>query len=338
VPSLEKPLLDLCFNTPPNQLKPLLDKAFQLTRRNFTNSIHFYFPGMVHFEASFYESINRLRFPGISVTGNVCKLNCEHCRGQLLEGMVPAMTPEMLLKVCLEVKTAGGRGCLVTGGSLGDGSVPLMKFIPTLKRIKEELGLRVVVHTGLVDKGLAEALSDTGVDAAMIDIIGSDETIKQVYRLDRKADEYEYSLSLLSERRIPIVPHIVVGIHYGQLRGEKTALQIISRHNPAAVVIVVLTPLHGTPMEKVLPPPPMAVARILLGARLIMPSTPLLLGCARPKGALKPTIDVLAIRAGANGIAYPSEEAYMFARRLGLQVKLHEECCSLLWREFFPSG
>ena len=43
--------------------------------------------------------------------------------------------------------------------------------------------------------------------------------------------------------------------------------------------------------------------------------------------------DVIAIRAGVSGIAYPSEEAYALARRLGLTVKLAGECCALLWRD-----
>jgi hypothetical protein len=42
-----------------------------------------------------------------------------------------------------------------------------------MRRIKEELGLKILVHTGLVDDELAKGLSWARIDAAMIDIIGS---------------------------------------------------------------------------------------------------------------------------------------------------------------------
>jgi len=334
---LGKSLLDPCFDLPLSGLRPLLDEAYGLTRRYFRSSIYFYFPGMVHFDAPFYKSPSTPHFPGISITGRVCRLDCEHCRGRLLDGMIPARTLDGLFEACAEVKAAGGLGCLVTGGSLGDGSIPLMEFMPTLKRVKEKLGLRIVVHTGLVDENLAQALADAGIDAAMMDVIGSDETIRQVYRLSKNVGDYERSLALLGEYNVPTVPHVVVGIHYGQLKGERAALEMIARQSPAAVVVVALMPIDGTPMENVLPPSPVDVARVILAARFLMPWTPLLLGCARPRGALRSATDVLAIKAGVNGIAYPSEEAYKFAQKFGLRVKLHEECCSLLWRELVPA-
>jgi len=116
------------------------------------------------------------------------------------------------------------------------------------------------------------------------------------------------------------------------LEEEKEALKIVARHRLAALVVVMFMPLKGTPMENVEPPSPV-VARILLAARFLMPDTPLLLGCARPGGPYKASVDIFGIKAGVNGIAYPSEEAYNFATRLGLKIKIYDECCSLLWKE-----
>jgi len=247
--------------------------------------------------------------------------------------MISATTPQKLLKVCCEIKSAGGTGCLISGGSLRDGGVPLMDFIPTIKQIKQEFGLRTVIHTGLVDPSLSEALADAGIDAAMIDIIGSNDTLKEVYHLNGDIQSFDRSLTLLEQNDIPTVPHIVVGIHYGKLKGEKLAIEMISRHHPAAIVIVAFMPLDHTPMEYTLPPSPLEVAQVILASRLLMPQTPLLLGCARPRGAHKVETDVLAIRAGVNGIAYPSEEVCQFAEKLGMDIKFHEKCCSLLWQD-----
>jgi len=325
-------LLKQYFEADADSLNRLFQKSYSISQKHFSNLIHFYVPGMVHYETSFYQAAAD-RFPSISVTGRACHLNCDHCNGQLLESMIPATTPQELLKVCTKIKDHGGRGCLISGGSLSDGSVPLMEFIPTIKRVKQDLGLRVVVHTGLVDAALAKALADTAVDAAMIDIIGSNDTIREVYHLDKDVGSFDRSLSLFEEYSIPTVPHILVGIHYGRVRGERQALEMVLKHHPAALVIIALAPLSKTKMEHIPPPTPLDVARVVLASRLMMPETPLLLGCARPRGSHKVETDILSMKAGVNGIAYPSGEAYEFAESLGLKVRFHEECCSLLWRD-----
>ena len=139
-------------------------------------------------------------------------------------------------------------------------------------------------------------------------------------------------MRLLEKHGIPTIPHLVVGLHYGRLLGEAEALRIVSRHDVKAFVIVVLMPLQGTDMEQVSPPPPNVVIRIIVAARLILEDKPLLLGCARPRGTYRAMLDPLAVRAGVNGIAYPSVEAYRTARDVRLDTEFHEECCSLIWR------
>jgi len=74
----------------------------------------------------------------------------------------------------------------------------------------------------------------------------------------------------------------------------------------------------------------------MLASRFRMPNTPLILGCARPRGQHKSKTDILAIKCGVNAIAYPSEEAYSFAKTLGLKITLSDECCALLWKDLLP--
>src|SRR3989304_297051 len=59
----------------------------------------------------------------------------------------------------------------------------------------------------------------------------------------------------LERPSVPLVPHIVLGLHYGKLLGEWTALEMIARHRPKLVVLVVLRPLYGTPRGAAAPPP-----------------------------------------------------------------------------------
>lgn len=325
-----------CFQGTVQDLEPLFNEAYRLTRRRFPNEIHFYSPGMVRFETSFHTATEPYRFPGISVTGRRCSLNCDHCRGNLLQSMIPAPTPQRLMELCTLIKHKGGKGCLISGGCLEDGSVPLMDFVPTIGRVKRELGLDVVVHCGLVRPELAEALADVDIDAALIDVIGSNDTIKMVCHIDWTVESFDRSLLLLRQKDIPIVPHIVVGLHYGEIRGEETALEIVSKHDPAAVVIVALMPLEGTPMEHTSTVQPIDIARVILASKFKMPNVPLILGCARPRGQHKSETDVLAIRSGVNAIAYPSEEAYSFAKTMGLDIRSSDECCALLWKDLHP--
>ncbi|MEM2227205.1 MAG: radical SAM protein [Candidatus Bathyarchaeia archaeon] len=318
-------------------LEFLFKEAYKLRKKVFSNIIYFYSPGVAYFTLSFNDALSLIKFPAISITGRRCYLNCEHCKGKLLERMIPAETPRKLFKVCLKIKEANGEGCLISGGSLKNGHVPLMDFIPTIKKAKK-LGLKIVVHTGVIDESLAEALASIDVDGVMIDIIGSKETINKVYHLNRNIESFEHSLSLLESNNIPSIPHIVVGLHFGRLKGEWEALKIVARHRISALVIVALMPLEGTSMENVTPPSPIEVAKVILTARMLMPTTPLLLGCASSKGLYKARLDVLSIKAGVNGIAYPSEEAYRLASKLKLKIKLRNECCSLLWKEFYKKG
>ncbi|MCX5780033.1 MAG: radical SAM protein, partial [Firmicutes bacterium] len=129
-----------------------------------------------------------------------------------------------------------------------------------------------------------------------------------------------------------IAPHVVVGLHYGQIRGERRALEMIRQAGPEAVILVVLTPTGGTVMAEVLPPSLAEVGEVMAAARLMNPSIPVSLGCARPPGQYKRQLEILAVDCGVNGIAYPDEATVAYAQGKGLQIMFSEECCSLIGR------
>ena len=251
----------------------------------------------------------------------------------MLNTMYPATTPRQLLTLCQKLKNQGATGVLISGGCRPDGSVPLDRFLQAIAQIKRELNLITVVHTGVVSKESAEELKNAGVDTALIDIIGSDETIREIYQLDAKTADYEQSLANLNQAGIPLVPHVLVGLHYGKLKGELQALRMIAKYNPSAVIVISFMPIHGTPMENTQPPMPMDIGRVLLAARLMMPKTPLVLGCMRPKGKHRDETDMLAIRAGVNAIAFPSEVAVKLAERMDYQVAFSSLCCSQIYAD-----
>ena len=314
------------------KLEEALTRARNISWKNFGKQIRFYAPSFTYYKTRYFRS-SPTTFPTISVTGSSCALKCKHCCGKVLETMLAAPTPEELIDVCRDLRGKGCVGCLISGGSLPDGSMPLDRFIDAIAKIKRDLGLTVLVHTGIINPSTAKALEKAGVDAALIDIIGSDETIREIYQLNARVDDYERSLRALHESGIPIVPHVLVGVHYGRLKGELQALELISKYSPSAVIIIAFMPVRGTPMEKVPPPAPKEIVRVLITARLMLPNTPLALGCMRPKDKHRITTDMLAVRAGVNAIAFPAEEAIHLAESMGLRTVFSSLCCSQIFRE-----
>jgi len=294
--------------------------------------IQFYAPSFTYYKTSHFCSSTR-DFPTISVTGNVCSLNCRHCAGKVLETMRPADTPKKLLSLCSELKQNGVRGVLISGGCLPDGSVPLQEFMTAIAKIKKELDLTVFVHTGLVDADMANQLREAQVDAALIDVIGSNETIKEVYNLNATAQGYADSLQALSEAGVNFVPHVVTGLHHGTLKGELDALFAIAKHKPSAIVIISFMPIHGTAMEKTKPPAPIDIARTAAVARTMFQQTPLVLGCMRPKGKHRSETDVLALKAGVDGVAFPSEAAIRYAEKQCCTVGYSSFCCAQIYKD-----
>ncbi len=315
-----------------NELEQALAVARDTSWKHFGKKIRFYAPSFMYYKTDCFCS-SPAAFPSISVTGSFCALKCKHCGGKVLNTMMSALTPQQLIEVCSEVKRKGGIGCLISGGCLPDGSVPLGKFVDAIAEVKRKLGLTVVVHTGVVDLDMAKRLKEAGVDAALIDIIGSDETIKEIYQLNVQVSDYDKSLSALHQSGIPVVPHVLVGLHYGKLRGEFQALQMITKYSPSAVIVIALMPIRGTRMQKVAPPSPKDIARVLVAARFFLPKTPLVLGCMRPKGRHRTETDMLAVKAGVNAIAFPDEQAIQLAESLGLETVFSSLCCSQVFED-----
>jgi hypothetical protein len=60
-----------------------VENPFEIRKENFPNEITFYGPGLKpHITSEFSGSLKE--FISISVTGNNCALNCEHCNTKIL--------------------------------------------------------------------------------------------------------------------------------------------------------------------------------------------------------------------------------------------------------------
>jgi len=320
-------MISQLIQTPLNDLQ---SKAFQIRKAHFGNELTFSIPGMVSYHDDTLPS-QKDRFAAISVTGSHCDLRCGHCKGKLLESMIPAENPETFIQVVEGLRLKGAHGILVSGGANHHGEVPLRKFIPSIKELKEKNPqFKVIVHTGLIQREAARELKEAGIDQVLIDLIGDDDTIREVYHLNKRVEDYEETLWMLKELGHRLAPHIIIGHHFGELRGEWRALEIVTRVGVETIVLVIFKTLLPAGKNHFKVPGTRDTSRISAIARILNPSTPIRMGCIRPTHPSKPEMEKGFIDSGVNTIAYPLQGTIEYAKEIGLKIRFVEMCCSLV--------
>lgn len=300
------------------------------TRAVTTRPIRFSTPTFKEYSSTELEGCGKNSFPAFSITAGACGLNCDHCQAKILEPMIPATNPEMLdTKVRDLIMLNGLQGFLLSGGSSRRNEIPYERYYPIIEKLKHDFpDLKIAIHTALTDERRARLMESAGVDTAMMDVIGAQETIRDVYHLDRPVEDFEATLEALCSTSMEIVPHIVIGLHYGRILGEANALDIVSRHGVHALVLVVIMPFYakaGTFMT----PDAHEVGGIFLEARNRIADRQVLLGCARPPGMHKRVTDAYAVMAGLDGIAFPADGAVAVAGAIGRPSHQEHACCSI---------
>ena len=292
--------------------------------------IRFSTPTFRDYTSTELKGCGRNSFPSFSITAGACGLNCDHCQAKTLEPMIPATSPEMLdMKVRTLVHTQNLQGFLLSGGSNRRNEIRYERYYPVIEGLKRDFPhLKIAIHSALLDAPRARAMESAGVDTAMMDVIGAEETIREVYHLERPVADFESTLAALCATSMEVVPHIVVGLHYGRVLGESNALDIVSRHGVHALVLVVIMPFYAKP-GSFETPATSEVGRIFLEARRRLPEREVLLGCARPPGMHKRVTDAYAVMAGLDGIAFPADGALAVARAIGRPAQQAHACCSI---------
>jgi len=292
--------------------------------------IRFSTPTFREYESTELEGCGKNSFPAFSITAGACGLNCDHCQKKILEPMIPATDPGMLdEKVRHLVATEQLSGFLLSGGSNKRNEIPYGRYMPVVEKLKHDFPqLKIAVHSALLDERRAREMESAGVDTVMMDVIGAEETIRDVYKLDRPVDDFEATLAALCSTSMEVTPHIVIGLHYGRILGEANALDIVSRYRVNALVLVVIMPFYAKPGTFATPATG-DVGRIFLEARERLPDQQVLLGCARPPGMHKRVTDAYAIMAGLDGIAFPADGAVAVAHTIGRPFEQAHSCCSI---------
>jgi uncharacterized radical SAM superfamily protein len=320
-----EPFDDLPFD------RGLVDALETAARERALGPMRFYTPTFRAYASEELNGCGKASFPAFSITGGTCALNCDHCRAKILEPMIPATSPaELDRKVRDLVLLKDLRGFLLSGGSNRRNEVPYDRYYPTIEKLKHDFPyLRIAIHSALLDERRAKSMEAAGVDVAMMDVIGAQDTIREVYHLDRPVADFEATLAVLSATKMDIVPHIVIGLHYGRLLGEENALDIVSRYEVAALILVVVTPIYAPANRPFATVSTEDVAKVLVAARHRISHAPVQLGCVRPAGRHKLMTDAYAVMAGFDGIAYPADGIVALARAIGRPIEQEHACCSI---------
>ena len=265
--------------------------------------------------------------PPVSLTGRYCALRCKHCNARILERMIPVETPQKLLMIASDLYRAGVKSVLISGGSNSRGEVPFERFIDAIKYIKR-LGLRIYIHTGLVDEFRAQLLNEAGVDIALIDFTVEERVIRDVLNLKATAKEFIDSVKNLTKFSVKVAPHIIIGILHGEPSGERHAIDTLSQLNPDAVVLAVFTPMPNTPFEAFSPPNPSYIFEILRYARTRLRSIPLTYGCMKPHDEMFQPLEIEALQLGFEGLSFPSYSTVEYLINNNIQFEIMQECCA----------
>ena len=143
---------------------------------------------------------------------------CDHCQAKILEPMIPATTPasRSTARCASWSRRRTCRGSCFPAARTRRNEIRYERYYPVIERLKRDFPqLKIAIHSALLDGRARAAMEAAGVDTAMMDVIGADETIRDVYHLDRPVEDFEATLAALCATSMEVVPHIVIGLHYG---------------------------------------------------------------------------------------------------------------------------
>ncbi len=242
--------------------------------------------------------------------------------------MPDTSSPEKLKDFCVKHEANGGVGLLISGGSTKDGRVPLSPFLETMRWVKDNTDLVINLHTGMLTREEAEEIASTGVDIASVDLVGSQDTLKEVYGLDTSLKEYGDTLFHLKDGGVPfIAPHICVGLHYGEVLGESRAIELAAEVKPETIVFISLIPTADTPMVDVVPPNVEDIISLIKEAKEKSSVSDISLGCMRSR-SYKAELEWKAIEAGVDRLALASRRTEKRALENGYTVQKLDSCCA----------
>ncbi|WP_165274483.1 radical SAM protein [Thermotoga sp. Ku-13t] len=205
----------------------------------------------------------------ISLTNNVCRMNCAHCGGHYLAHMKTLQEMEKLAQ-------EGHKSFLISGGLEKDLLVPFREHMRTLWEFKRRYGLSYNFHVGFPLSPLREL--EGLADVVSFDFFADSKIMQKVYGFSVPPTQL---LNAILQTSVPAIPHVTVGIFEGRITHEYEALETLSGFFNA-VVLNVFVPTQNTKFSRALPPDLSEVKKIFQYASEKFDLVTL--GCMQPRG------------------------------------------------------
>jgi len=225
--------------------------------------------------------------------------------------LADSLQVKVLLVFCLVVVVIKTGRCLI-----------LENFFRSLNELKKKQILLL---------SYAKDIVNAGVDVASVEVVGSDDTIQEIFDFNATVNSYADTLQNLEAAGMPhIVPHVCIGLHYGELKGEFHALEMVKNFcDPSLLVLIIFRPTKGTILEHCKISSAEDVGIIVGKAKEMFPNKDISLGCIRPRAKLREEIELAALKAGATRMEIPSKNTIQFAKEMGFTIKTIHACCAL---------
>jgi lipoyl synthase len=251
----------------------------------------------------------------ISLSGRGCAFDCAHCNKHYLKHMdnLDSDIPENVTSL------------LISGGLKKDGQSFILDKKDELLDLKKKKKYKFNSHVGFVDEQEVEELAKI-VDYVSFDFVSDPEVIKKVYKIEKTKEEYINMYKILSAK-LPVHPHITIGIDEGKIHWEYEAIDELYKLGADRLVFNVLIPTPGTEFEGVEPPDLEEVRKVLQHARKVFEGKLVIIGCMRPAGGYRLELDKIAVEEGVDRIVQPTPKARQLAEEMGLEISNSYECC-----------
>ena len=124
--------------------------------------------------------------------------------------------------------------CLISGGCDASGRVPVTQHLRQIKAIRQ--GRKMNWHVGLIEEADLRVIAPY-TDVVSFDFVGDDETIHEVYGLDRTVADYVRTYQTL-RRHTRVIPHITIGLRGGAIGHEYPAMEKLQELGVEGLVFI----------------------------------------------------------------------------------------------------
>lgn len=218
-----------------------------------------------------------------NIKNGYCPEDCGYCaqRKNASSGIqeYSLKSEEEILEDAKKAKANGAyRFCMVSSGT-GPGDKTIAKLSSTIRRITDELGMKVCLSAGILDQAKADILKEAGLDRYNHNLNTSDSHYKDICSTHTFQDRVE-TLQLASNAGIGLCSGVIVGM--GESKEDIiTVAMELNRLRVASIPVNFFIPVKGHAIRNPNTLSPEFCLRILAVFRLINPEAELRMGAGR---------------------------------------------------------